>query len=184
MSKQQYLLLLDEVADCVIRTAIKRCIHRLPKHPDQRPLSLRPPKLFLTKSAILYLPWKSEDPEAADTILTLTLFPSKLIGLLEQLPLGIVVIYNTVIFSWGRLYMTYTLSMVQKKIIYRLIRPKLSNVVISKQAWDTTWWIPSFWQYLALRTSRVFSIFRGVWPKGPTPVRERVKGTVPWDFQL
>jgi hypothetical protein len=33
-----------------------------------------------------------------------------------------------------RLYMTYTLSMVQKKIISRLIRPKLSNVVISKQA--------------------------------------------------
>jgi hypothetical protein len=45
-----------------------------------------------------------------------------------------VVIYNTVILSRGRLYMTYALSMVQKKIIYRLIRPKLSNVMILKQA--------------------------------------------------
>ncbi len=40
----------DEVADGVIRIAMKRCIHRHPKHPDQRPL--RPPKLLLTKSAI------------------------------------------------------------------------------------------------------------------------------------
>ncbi len=51
-------------------------------------------------------------------------FPAKSISLIEPLPLGIVVIYNTVILSWGRLYMTYTLSMVQKKIIFRLIRPK------------------------------------------------------------
>jgi hypothetical protein len=70
--------------------------------------------------------------------------------------------------------MTYTLSMVQKKIIYRLIRPKLSKVVISKQAWDTSWGIPNFWQNFAFISFRVFYIFTGVWSKGPTPVRERV----------
>jgi hypothetical protein len=50
--KRRYIrpLMSDEVADGVIRIAMKRCIHRHPKHPDQRPL--RPPKLFLTKSAI------------------------------------------------------------------------------------------------------------------------------------
>jgi hypothetical protein len=37
----------DEVADGVIRTAMKRCNHRHPKHPDQRPL--RPLKLLFTK---------------------------------------------------------------------------------------------------------------------------------------
>jgi hypothetical protein len=61
-------------------------------------------------------------------------FPTKSIGLIEPLPLGNVVIYNTVILSRGRLYMTYTLSMVQKKIICRLNRPKYSNVEISKLA--------------------------------------------------
>ncbi len=79
------------------------------------------------------------------------MFPAKSIGLIEPLPLGTVVVYNTVILSRGRLYMTYTLSMVQKKIIHRLIRPKFSNVMISKQAWDTSWGIPNFWQYLALK---------------------------------
>jgi hypothetical protein len=38
------------VADGIIGTGMKRCIHRHPKHPDQRPL--RPTKLLLTKSAI------------------------------------------------------------------------------------------------------------------------------------
>jgi hypothetical protein len=37
-------------ADSIIGTGLKRCIHRNPKLPDQRPL--RPPKLLLTKSAI------------------------------------------------------------------------------------------------------------------------------------
>ncbi len=32
--------------------------------------------------------------------------------------------FNTVILSRGQLYMTYTFRMVQKKIIFRLIRPK------------------------------------------------------------
>jgi hypothetical protein len=32
--------------------------------------------------------------------------------------------FNTVILSQGRLYMTYTFRMVQKKIIFRLARPK------------------------------------------------------------
>ncbi len=130
-------------------------------------------------------PWKYASIDTTYTLIrgpwgrrhhfgTHSLFPTKSIGLLEPLPLGIVVICKTVILSRGQLYMTYTLSMVQKKIIYRLIKPKLSNVVISKQAWDTSWGIPNFWRYLTFRTFRVFCILRGVWPKGPTPVRERV----------
>jgi hypothetical protein len=51
MRKWGYLrLLMSEVADGVIRTVMKRYIHRLCKHPDQRPLM--PPKLLLTKSVI------------------------------------------------------------------------------------------------------------------------------------
>jgi hypothetical protein len=145
----------------------RRCRTRPPM------VSLKPPWKYAsieTPHTLIRGPWGRQDHFD-----TLTIFPAKSIGLKEPLPLGIVVIYNTVILSRG-LYMTYTLSMVQKKIIYRLIRPKLSNVMISKQAWDTSWGIPNFWQYLALRTFRVFYILRVVWPKGPTPVRERVKG--------
>ena len=82
----------DTAADGLIETTMKMCISKYPKHLDQRPL--RMPHYFDT-----YPP-----------------FPTKSIGLIEPLPLGNVVIYNTVILSRGRLYMTYTLSMVQKKI--------------------------------------------------------------------
>jgi hypothetical protein len=75
-------------------------IYRDPIHLDQRPL--RPPTPFLHKPP----------------------FPAKSIGLIAPLPLGIAVIDNTVILSRGRVYMTYTFRMVQKKIIFRLIRPK------------------------------------------------------------
>ncbi len=183
----------DEVADGVVRTAMKRCIHR---HLDQMSLRpplnqryLRPPMLDTAADGLIETAMKIciyRDPHTLirgpwghrDHFDTHTIFPAKSIGLIEPLPLGIVVIYNAVILSRGRLYMTYTLSMVQKKIIYRLIRPKLSNVMISKQAWDTSWGIPNFWQYLAWRTFRVFCILIGVWPKGPIPVRERVKSDI------
>ncbi len=99
---QQYLwpLKSDTVADGLIETAMKICIYRHPTHPDQGPL--RPPTPF----------WHAPP------------FPAKSIGLIEPLPEGIVVIYKTVIYLRGRLNMTYTLSMVQKEIIYWLIRPK------------------------------------------------------------
>ncbi len=139
-----------KVAEGVIKNAMKKCIHRHPKHPDQR--SLRPPKLLLTKSAISpaadvrnghrWFHWNHhENMDLWTPPYTLirgpwghghhfdthTLFPAKSIGLIEPLPLGIVVICSIVIFSRGRLFMTFTLSMVQKKIIYWLIRPQLST---------------------------------------------------------
>ncbi len=99
---QQYLRLpmLDTAADGLIETAMKICIYRDPH-------------------TLIRGPWGRRHQFDTHTI-----FPAKSIGLIEPLPLGIVVIYNTVILSRGWLYMTYTLSMVQKKFIFRLIRPK------------------------------------------------------------
>jgi hypothetical protein len=159
----------DEVTDGLIETVMKICFYRHP-YPDQRPL--RPLKLLLTKSTIFPAAkvghgrrWSHWNHQLTIRIYrhprgfwghqhhcdTHTLFPTKSIGLIEPLLLGVVVIYKIVILSQGRLYMTYTLSIVQKKIIYRLIRPMLNNVVISKQALDTSWGIPNFLQSRALK---------------------------------
>jgi hypothetical protein len=129
----------DMAADGIIRTGLKRCIHRHLKHPDQRPL--RPPKLLFTKSAIYPA---AKVGQAADGLIetTMTICIYRHLIHLDQRPLFDTYppfpadrsnraaavrycgVYNTVILSRGRLYVTYTLTMVQKKIIYRLIRSK------------------------------------------------------------
>ncbi len=133
----------DMAADGNIGTGLKRCIHRHLKLPDQR--SLRPPKLLLTKSAISlaaevghgcrWSHWNRHD----NTHLHLDRRPLRLSTpfwhkppplscQIDRSKRAAAVRYcgdfNTVILSQGQLYMTYTLSMVLKKIIFRLIRPK------------------------------------------------------------
>ncbi len=94
----------------------------------------RPPMSDTAADGLIKPPWKYASIETPHILIrgpwgcrhhfdTHTIFPTKSIGLIEPLPLGIVVIHNTVILSRGRLHMTYTLSMVQKKIIFRQLGP-------------------------------------------------------------
>ncbi len=88
----------DTAADGLIETAMTIRIHRDPIHLDQRPAVRH---YFDTNPPLSPQIDRSKRASAV-----------RYCG-----------DFNTVILSWG-LYMTYTLSMVQKKIIFRLIRPK------------------------------------------------------------
>ncbi len=117
----------DEVTDGVVRTAMKRWIHRHPKHPDQRPL--RPPKLLLTQPAISPAMSDMAFDGFIETAIKICIYrhptrpdqgPLRMLtpfrhthtfsrqidrsNRANALPVGIVVIYNTLILARGRLY--------------------------------------------------------------------------------
>jgi len=57
----------------------------------------------------------------------------------------------------------------------RQIRPFSGNIVVGEPTQDISTGIANFSQFFYKSTSGAFCIYKTVWPKGPTAVRERVK---------
>jgi hypothetical protein len=158
----------DMATDVVIGIAMKRCIHRPPIHPNQRPL--RRPKLCLTKSAISTAaevgqgrPWSHwnlhenmrqtyahrhpihPDQRSLKPPKPMLTHPPPQWGLSLISPSIGCFHKPAAVRDCGNLYIkrhflmaaaTHGLSLWngKKKINYKLIKPKLVKIVISKQA--------------------------------------------------
>jgi len=57
----------------------------------------------------------------------------------------------------------------------RQIRPFSGNIVVGEPPQDISTGIANFSPFFYKSTSGAFCIYKTVWPKGPTAVRERVK---------